>query len=149
MAVIGVMYDNALLSVVKQTLNLETDALGILLGNSTYVFDPADDNITDIIAGGELENNIGTGYERKDIVTPVISLVAGNKVRFDCDDVAYTAIDTTTDILWGIIYLKGATEADRKLVIYLEGLSTQTNGSDIDFRIPATGAVEFQSVQPV
>ena len=147
MAVVGVIYDNALLSVVKQTLNLETDALGILLGNSTYTFDPADDNITDIT--GELVNNTGTGYEREDIVSPVISLVAGNKVRFDCDDVAYTAIDTTTDILWGIIYLKAATEADRKLVIYLEGLSTQTNGSDIDFRIPATGAVEFQSVQPV
>lgn len=143
---VGVVYNNALLMIVQQDLDLATDELMLLLVDDSYTFDPTHEDLTDIT--GELVNDEGTGYERKDITGASIDLVSGNKVRFDCNDVEYSGIDTTEDIQAGIIALKGATDADRKLVAYMKGKKTATNGSDIDFRIPSDGVAEFLAVQP-
>lgn len=142
----GILYNNALLQALKNNLSVEEDEIEVLLVDKDYTFDPSHEFVSDIT--NELENASGTGYERKVANNVTLSLVAGNKVKADCDNITYTAINTTEDARAAVFYQKNNDDNDSVLVCYLQGIELSTNGSDIEVRIDDDGIFEIENEIP-
>ena len=140
----GVVYDSALLGITRQEIDLLNDDIEVLLVDTSYTFNRSHEFVSEIT--GELQNDSGSGYERKEVQGITITLVSDN-TRVDCDDVPYTAINTTTDARAAIFYRKGTNDSDSQVICMLQGVELSTNGSDVDLRIPEEGIFEIEAVQ--
>lgn len=130
----GIAYNNALLLLATQQLDYVNDDIEVLIVDSTYTFDPTHVYVDDLT--GELVNDTGTGYERKTVAGKSISIPATtNLVRFFAANPTYQAINTTANGVAAIFYKAVTDDTDSPLICYLEGVSLQTNGSDIEAKL--------------
>lgn len=138
----GIAYNNALLLLATQDLDYVNDDIEVLIVDASYTFDPEDVFVNDIT--GELQNDIGTGYERKALAGKSISIPAQtNLVRFFANNPTYQAINTTENGVAMIVYKRVNNDADSPLICYLEGVSLQTNGSDIEAQLEDGGILDL------
>lgn len=142
----GKLYNNALLQIVKGQIDLENDDIEVLLVSADYTFNEAHEFVSDI--SNELTNDTGTGYERKEVDNLVATLESGDKVKVDCDNITYTAINTNEDARAAIFYQKVTDDTDSRLICYLQGIALATNGSDVEVRIDDDGIFEIENDLP-
>lgn len=139
-------YSNAVFQIAKQNLNLETETVKAMIVSEDYTFDHTHVNRSEIT--NEVTNEGGTtGYEHKEVANIAITL-ASNKVKFDCDNLSYTAINTAEDIRAVIFFVDTANAATDTLIAYKQGLALATNGSDVEIRIDTDGFTEITNIIP-
>ena len=135
------IYSTGLLAIADGTVSWANSSIKALIVDSGYTFDKSDEFVSDV-AGDEVTNAVGTGYERKLLTNKSVSL-ATDVVTLDADDLLYSDIQTNETWDAVIIYAEGTSDADSKLIAYLDTDALVTNGSDAVVRI--TGVIELDN----
>ena len=91
----------------------------------SYTYDPADATIADVTGGGGEVVQSSASFTTKTTTLGVA----------DADDVTFDTVAAGADITSVIIYVEGATDADRKVIAYIDGgLPVTPDGTDIVIR---------------
>jgi hypothetical protein len=135
------IYSTGLLALADGTVSWANSSIKALIVDSGYTFDKSDEFVSDVSAD-EVTNAVGTGYERKMLTNKSVSLAA-DVVTLDADDLLYSDIETNETWDAVIIYAEGTSDADSKLIAYLDTDALVTNGSDAVVRI--TGVIELDN----
>lgn len=132
-------FDHFRLQRALQNFDYVNGTIKVLIVDSSYVFDPADQFVNDIT--GELVNDTGAGYERKTVAGKSISIPNGtNAVRYFADNPTWQQINTTTDGEALVFYLEVTDDTDSILMCYNDGVALATNGNDVEAKL-TDGAV--------
>lgn len=113
------------LRVTDGDFNFVTDDIRVLLVSTTATFDPTAEFVADIVAD-EVENDAGTGYERKTLAGKARAIVTGvtitgitgakDVVRMTANNLTYTNINTLTRIGGGYLFKQVTDDADSLIV---------------------------------
>lgn len=148
------MYNLAVKECLDGTINLDTDALKIMLVGSEYTPNQ-DDDIVD--AGGasdavdaEIDATNYTrgwgGAGRKAATITVSEDDTNNRASVVINDLTWTALGgALNDTVEGAILIKegGANDTTSRLIAYFDLPTTPTNGSDVTLDFAATGNIQF------
>jgi hypothetical protein len=134
------IYSTGLLAIANGTVSWANSTIKALIVDSGYTFTKSHEFVSSV-AGDEVTNSTGTGYERKTLTNKTVTL-ATDVVTFDADNLTYTAVDTneTWDAL--IVYAEGTADANRRLLAYLPVDELVTNGSDAVITITGIIAID-------
>lgn len=146
------LYAHALLKLVTADIDLNADTFKCLAIASNGAFDPAGaeyDGLDDAaLASGitSYECN-ATNYARQTLSNITVALTGGTlPVKFDADDITITSLgaDGTHPIEGWLIYVDGATDADRYPFAWLPYTSAQSpNGNNFVIQFATQGIVSF------
>jgi hypothetical protein len=122
------IYSTGLLAIATGAVSWANSTIKAMIVDSGYTFTKSNEFVSSV-AGDEVTNATGTGYERKTLTNKTVTL-ATDIVTFDADNLTYTAVDTneTWDAL--IVYAEVTSDADSILLAYLPVDELVTNGSD-------------------
>ena len=129
------VYNPGLLKLLNGTIDFDTDTIKLLLVDTNHTFTKSHEFVSDIVAN----EASGTGYSRKTLANAdILEDFANDRVKFDADDISYTALDAGT-IASAIIYKEVTNDADSPLIADIDFTDLVTNGSDVDLRVNADG----------
>tara|TARA_E500000178_G_scaffold328493_1_gene358525 strand:+ start:412 stop:837 length:426 start_codon:yes stop_codon:yes gene_type:complete len=129
------VYNPGLLKLLNGTIDFDTDTIKLLLVDTNHTFTKSHEFVSDIVAN----EASGTGYSRKTLANAdILEDFANDRVKFDADDISYTALDAGT-IASAIIYKEVTNDADSPLIADVDFTDLVTNGSDVDLRVNADG----------
>lgn len=113
------MYSFGKGSIAKAEIVLASDDIRVLLVDSGYTFDDADQYVSDITAGTEVARS--SALANQTISTTGV---------FDADDKVFTAVTGDT-VANAILYKYNAADAAARLISFHEGVDVVPNGQDI------------------
>ena len=118
------LYPAAKEMMITAGLNWGTDDIRCSLIRS-YTYTPTDATIADVItAGGEVVQSSGQ-----------FTNVTTTGGVADADDITFDTVAAGADVTSVIIYIEGATDADRKIIAFIDGgLPVTPDGTDIVIR---------------
>lgn len=139
----GLWYDKALKNLQNGAIDIDTDALQVLLTTSTYTPDAANHEFVSSITN-ELS---GSGYSRQTLTSVTLTEPSAGTWRLDSADPVFTASGgSLTARYWVLFSNAEATDAARELIAYGLLDSTPapadvvaTDGNSITINVPATG----------
>lgn len=141
MAVTAFWYGNAFISVFNKLLDIDSDAIKVMLTTSTYV--PNQD--TDDFKNDVTNEVTGTGYTAtgNTLTTPVSLYTGGTNVwNFDADDTTWATSTITARI--AVMYdSTPGSDATRPLLSYVDfGTDQSSSGGDFTIVWNASGIVK-------
>lgn len=129
-------YGTGTLGIVNRDINLLGSTIKVMLVTPSYTYNADHDFVNDV-AANELS---GTGYAagfsgagRKTLASKSLALNGGStRVEFDAADVTWTALAGAAGTIGGaILYQEGTSDADSRLIAYLDPDDLVPNGSDV------------------
>lgn len=144
------LYAPAALKLVTGLIDLDNDTIKCLAIASNGAFDPAGaeyDGLDDaaLAAGITSYECNATNYARQTLSNITVALTGGTlPVKFDADDITITSLgaDGTHPIEGWLVYVDGATDADRYPLVWLPYTSAQSpNGNDFVIQWNASGII--------
>lgn len=137
------IYNNALLEMVKGGLNFQTTTtptykVMLLAASPSYTFAKTQSTVAEAKTAGATEIS-GTGYTAGGAFIPSITVPApsANAITVEFADVVWSG--STLNARGAIVYKPGATDAESKLVAYVDfGTTVSSNNSalTVDFQTP-------------
>ena len=138
------LYNSGLGSIADGTISWATSTIKVMVVSSSYAFN--DNHVFVSSITNEVTNDVGTGYERKTLTGKTVTVdQANDRVVFDADDVAYTAVETNEVWAGAIVYLDSGVDATSRLIAYLTITPLTTNGSDATIVWASTGIFRFNN----
>lgn len=141
-------YGTGVLSVVNRDINLIGSVIKAMLVTPSYTFNAAHDFVNDV-STQELN---GTGYVpgfagsgRKALTSKTLTLNTGQtRVEFDAADLTWAGLTAGAGSLGGVIlYQEGTSDADSRLVAFLDPTDMTPNGSDVTVAWSANGILSW------
>ena len=134
-------YNNGLLKLLNGSINYTSDNIALLVVDNTYTFDRTDEFVSDLT--GEVS---GSGYSRQSLANKTVTLNATtNTIVFDCDNVSYTAITTSSALSAGIVYDDTGVDSTSSLIGFFDMPETTTNASDVAIIVSPSGLFEVSN----
>jgi hypothetical protein len=149
MAVSDLVYTAGKLGILSDTINLATDVIQICLVGSGYTNAAADTFVdiaatTNDAAGQEISTSGYTpgfsGSGRKTL-TSLSFVTSGTQAEFHCSNVTWTGLATGATIQGAIVYKRGTSDTDSKLIAAYALPATPTNGGDISISFASSGLI--------
>lgn len=137
------IYNNALLEMVKGSLNFQTTTtptfkVMLIAASPAYTFSKTHETVAQVKTAGATEIS-GTGYTAGGAFIPSVTVpaVSANAVSVEFADVVWAS--STLSARAAIVYKPGATDADSKVIAYVDfGTTVSSNNSalTVDFQTP-------------
>ena len=143
-------YNQAKADLLSGVYNLASGTYKCLLVQTTYVFDPDHQYVSDITGGPDYELNSsggGTGYTagyagsgRKTLSTLTVTKDNVNDLaKWSFDPITWSTINAGTARAL-VVYKPNTNDADSKILVYVQFTNDAiTNGGDLVYTPPATG----------
>jgi hypothetical protein len=148
----SIVYNTAKQLMADGTIDLDTNTIKVMLVTSTYTPDKDHDYVD---AGGasdpcDAEIDV-TGYTRgfngagrKTLASADVTTDKTNdRAEFDATDVTWTALGSGATIAGAILIKEGTSDADSRLIAYIDLTDTATNGGDITIQWNAEGILQL------
>lgn len=141
MAVTAHLYPIGIQKLVQGSLDLDTHVLKVALLNNTPTFDLAHDEFADVSAN-EVAASGGYIAGGKALTTPAVSIISGNTVKLDFDDVTWGS--STITAYKAVIY--DDTASGDPLIAFIDfgGAQTSTAGT-FTLTFDANGLLNIQA----
>jgi len=132
------LYNSGVLRLFNGTINYLSSTIKALVVNTGYTFNKGHNFVSDI--NGEVS---GTGYSRLALTGKSISLNSNaNTVTFDCDDLVYTGVTTSTAWDAVITFQDSGLDSTSPLLGYLEIDTLSANGVNIRIVVDEDGIIQ-------
>ena len=125
-----------------QSVDLVGTAVGVMLMQSTFVYNPDNDFVADIVAN---EVTVA-GYSRQTLGTKSWTEDdANNRSYFDGADAVFTALAAGQTVSGAIMFRDTGADATRRLISWNEfSAALATNGGNITVGWDSTGILRYQ-----
>lgn len=151
----NVMYNTAKKEIMDGTVDLLSDAIKVMLVNSTYTPNADDDAVDAGGASDPLDAEINAtnytggwgGSGRKPLASKAITVDKPNdRAEFDAADLIWSSLGgAQNDTVVGAILIKegGVDDTTSRLIAYIDFTDTPTNGGDFTIQWNAEGILQL------